>query len=344
MIAPKLAAAVRIAVAAWEQATDLDQRTDALSRPAELSALLVERVEHELTRADVELTTARQEVLSAPYVHLTGVFQPVGLPDTPEWFIPVPDATGTISGRAAALAVHGFLGMETVSYGSENDGELFVNLAAIAGEGKFARKSKGGLRGHTDAVSFPFNGEFDASNPRIAPSPDLVTLVGLRNPNSVPTTAMVLADVLAKLSPQDIEELKKGQYSIGSQATFIEGMRDILGDVHTAVDEPVLKDAVPNTIVRYSHSSVIPTDPGGAAQTASENFEAACNEVAVTVAIEPGDVLLVSNRLCLHGRGVVGDDVAGESRWLLRTYALDTSNLEESRRHLGDRPRHVLFP
>lgn len=109
-------------------------------------------------------------------------------------------------------------------------------------------------------------------------------------------------------------------------------------------DKTWCSDAVPNTIVRYSHSSVIPTDPGGAAQTASENFEAACNEVAVTVAIEPGDVLLVSNRLCLHGRGVVGDDVAGESRWLLRTYALDTSNLEESRRHLGDRPRHVLFP
>ena len=40
---------------------------------------------------------------------------------------------------------------------------------------------------------------------------------------------------------------------------FLEGMRDILGDVHTAIDEPVLKDAAIGTIVRFSHSSVSPT-------------------------------------------------------------------------------------
>ena len=344
MTAPKLAAAVRTAVAAWEQATTSDQRREDLSLPAELSARLAKMVESELVQAGVDSAAVLQEVLSAPYVHLPGVFESVGLPETPDWFFPVPEANGSITGRAAALAVHSFLRKETVSYGSENNGELFVNLVPIAGDGKFGRKSKDGLRGHTDAVSFPFNGESDASEPRIAPSPDLVTLVGLRNPNSVPTTVIVLKDVLAKLSPQDIAELKKGQYSFGSQATFIEGMRNILGGVHTAIDEPVLKDTEPGTIVRYSHSSVMPTELGGAAQTASENFEAACNEVAVSIAIAPGDVLLVSNRLCLHGRGFVGGDVGGESRWLLRTYGLDTSDLDESRRHLGDHPRHVLFP
>lgn len=136
----------------------------------------------------------------------------------------------------------------------------------------------------------------------------------------------------------------RSQYSIGSQATFSEGMKDIIGEVHTAIDEPVLKDVATGTFVRYSHSSVSPTQPEGPAQVASEHFEAACNEIAVTVAIEPGDVLLVSNRLCLHGRGVVGEQVGGESRWLLRTYALDTSELDDSRRHLGDLPPHVLFP
>lgn len=344
MTAPKLAAAVKTAIAAWKQATNSDQRRYFMGSPAELSMLLAKEVEVALIQAGVDPGVARQDALSAPYIHLPGVFEPSDLPDTPDWFIPVPDNDGTISGRAVALAVHGFLEKETVSYGSENNGELFVNLTPINGEGKFARKSKSGLRGHTDAVSFPLNGESDASNSRIAPSPDVVTLVGLRNPNSVPTTVMVLENVLANLSPQDIGELKKDQYSIESQTTFIEGMRDILGGVHTAIDVPVLKDAKPATFVRYSHSSVAPTVPGGSAQTASENFEAACNKVAVKVAIEPGDALLVSNRLCLHGRGMVGGDVGGESRWLLRTYGLNTSDLDESRRHLGDRPRHVLYP
>ncbi|WP_213956753.1 MULTISPECIES: TauD/TfdA family dioxygenase [unclassified Variovorax] len=344
MTAPKLAAAIRTAVAAWELATSFEQRVDELAEPRKLGGELSIGVEEALIAAGEDLAAVRQGVLSAPFVVLTNVFEPTHLPDTPDWFTPVPDATGTYAGRAAAIAAHSFLGMETVSYGSENSGELFVSLTAIPGDGKFARKSQGGLRGHTDGVSFPFNGETDASNTRIAPSPDLVTLVGLRNPKSVPTTVMVLREALGKLSPEDIHELKQAQFSIESQATFLEGMRDILGEVHTAIDEPVLKDAAIGTIVRFSHSSVSPTEPGGAAEKATENFTKACSEVALAVAIQAGDLLLVSNRLCLHGRGEVGSEIGGQSRWLLRTYGLDTSQLDDSRRHLGDRPAHVLFP
>jgi hypothetical protein len=344
MTAPKLAAAIRIAVAAWELATPFEQRADALADPGKLGGELVSGVEGALIAAGEDLAAVRQGVLSAPFVMLTNVFEPAQLPDTPDWFTPVPDAAGTYTGRAAAIAAQAFLGLETVSYGSENSGELFVSLTAIPGDGKFARKSQGGLRGHTDGVSFPFNGETDASNARIAPSPDTVTLVGLRNPKSVPTTVMVLQEALGKLPPEDIHELRQAQFSIESQPTFLEGMRDILGDVHTAIDEPVLKDAAIGTIVRFSHSSVSPTEPGGPADRAAENFAKACSEVAQAVAIQPGDVLLVSNRLCLHGRGEVGDEIGGQSRWLLRTYGLDTSQLDDSRRHLGNRPAHVLFP
>lgn len=344
MIAPKLAAAIRTAVAAWEVETSIEQRVGALADSKKLGGELASTVEEALIAAGEDLATVCQEVMSAPFVVLPNAFEPSQLPDTPDWFTPVPDATGTYAGRAAAIAALAFLSMETVSYGSENSGELFVSLTAIPGDGKFARKSQGKLRGHTDGVSFPFNGETDASNSRIAPSPDVVTLVGLRNPKSVPTTVMVLQDALDRMSAEDIHELKQPQFSIESQATFLEGMRDILGDVHTAIDEPVLKDEAIGTIVRFSHSSVSATEPGGAAEKAAENFAKACSEVAKEVAIQPGDLLLVSNRLCLHGRGEVGGEVGGQSRWLLRTYGLDTSQLDDNRRHLGNLPTHVLFP
>lgn len=344
MSAPKLAAAIRTAVAAWELETSVEQRADALADPGKFGGDLASGVEEALIAAGEDLAAVRQEVLSAPFLVLTNVFEATQLPDTPVWFTPIPDTTSTYAGRAAAIAAQAFLGMETVSYGSENSGELFVSLTAIPGAGKFARKSQGGLRGHTDGVSFPFNGETDASNVRIAPSPDLVTLVGLRNPKSVPTTVMVLQEALGKLPAKDIHELKQAQFSFESQATFLEGMRDILREVHTAIDEPVLKDAAIGTIVRFSHSNVSPTEPGGAAEKAVENFVKACSEVAQAVFIQPGDLLLVNNRLCLHGRGEVGVEIGGQSRWLLRTYGLDTSQLDDSRRHLGPRPAHVLFP
>jgi L-asparagine oxygenase len=339
-----LATAVKSAIDEWMQATLPAQRIIDINNPTTLSAELAAMVDKMLIKVGSAPDLLRKVVLDAPYFHLKQVFVPADLPNTPEWFIPVPDIAGSEAGRAVALAVHGFLGKETVSYGTENEGALFVNLVPIPGEGKFAIKSQDSLRGHTDAVSFPFNGDSDANRPRIAPSPDLVTLVGLRNPNEVPTTVMLLKDALELLSPDHIIELKKDQYSIVSQFTFQQGMKEILEDVHTAIDVPVLKDAPSGTMVRYSHSSVLPTDSEGAAKEASDHFEAACNKVAVSVVIEPGDVLIVSNRLCLHGRGIVGSEIGGKARWLLRTYALDTSDLDPNRRHLGDRPPYVLYP
>jgi hypothetical protein len=292
-----LAAAAKNAVDAWMQATPPAQQLIDLDDPAVLSNRLASAVEQTLIAAGFELEAARKLVLDAPYFHLKQVFVPAGLPDTPDWFTPVPDSEGTVAGRATALAVHSFLGKETVSYGTENDGALFVNLVAIDGDGKYAEKSTGSMRGHTDAVSFPFNGDSDTNDPRIAPSPDLVTLIGLRNPDAVPTTVMALKDVLRQLSPDDIAELKKDQYTIEAQYTFQEGMRQILGELHTVVNEPVLKDEPPGVIVRYSHSSVKPTVLGGAANSASDNLEHACNASVVPITIEPGDVLIVSNRL-----------------------------------------------
>jgi len=221
---------------------------------------------------------------------------------------------------------------------------LFVNLVAMPGPGAFAEKSKGGMRGHTDAVSFPFNGDDDPDDGRIAPSPDFVSLVGLRNPKDVPTRLMLLQDVLPLLSPADVDELKKPQYSIRAQRTFRQGTKRILGTEHFVIDAPVLKDTAGGTYVRYSHSNVTPPVNGGPAEQASNQLEACCNQTAKPVVVQPGDVLIINNRSALHGRGEVGDDVGGQSRWLLRAYALDTSKLQAQKRHQGGAAPHVLFP
>jgi hypothetical protein len=339
-----LAAAVRTAVNDWMIAATTTQQQVQMANPATLSAVLGLAVQHSLAIGGCAPADVRARVLSASYLHLKAVFDSTALVDTPTAFYPVPDTVGSVAGRAAALAVHGVMHLETVSYGTENEGNLFVNLVTMPGSGALAEKSKKSMRGHTDGVSFPFNGDDDSQDARIAPSPDLVTLVGLRNPEDVPTKLMPLPDVLARMTQDDVNELKKPQYSIRSQKTFIQGMKRILGKEHVIVDQPILKATPGGAHIRYSHSNVVPSTSGGSAEHASNRLEEACNQAAVLVVVQPGDVLIVNNRLSLHGRGEVGDEIGGRSRWLLRTYGLDTSNLPTHKRHLGGAPTYVLFP
>lgn len=280
---------------------------------------------------------------AAPFVMLPKVFAQGQLPQTPQGFVPVPDAEGTLIARVSAIVALGALGMETVSYGSENDGELFVNLVVLPGDGRSADKSKGGMRGHTDAVTFPFRGQVDVNNPDIAPSPDFVCLSGLRNPDSVRTTVMPMSEVLADLSGDQIEELKKQQFGIRSQTTFIPGMKLILGEEHGIDEAEILLDVGDETWVRYSHSSIrVDEDEQPAAANANAAFAAACLQHCASAVVEPGDILLVNNRLALHGRSDVGGEPGGESRWILRTYGLDTTGLTKGQRY--SKPPYMLFP
>lgn len=330
---------MKTVITSWLQSKELDEQLREIGYPANLSAELGLTLQQLLIKNGISCNEIRDYVLRTPYCLLKGVFTPDELPETPQGFIPVPDAKGTTIARVAVLAINGFLNLETISYGSENDGHLFVNIVRIPGEGIYAEKSAKNLRGHTDGVSFPFNNENDPQDSRIAPSPDIVTLVGLRNPHGIPTKIIPLRDVLPQLSAQDIEELKKSQYLIASQRTFHEGMKATLGKVLTVLG-PVLKDVFKNTYVRYSHSSVATEADVGPAKVAAENFETACEKIAIDLVINPGDICIINNRISLHGRGAIGDEVAGDSRWILRTYALDTSSLSAHKRH----STHILFP
>lgn len=342
----QFAAAVRAVIDNWMLTTDPGTQLLELAKSSTLAATLGAEVLKRLLSQGCSAATVRNSVLCAPCFHLHGVFDASDLEDTPIVWFPVPDTPGTIAGRAAALAAHAALGLESVSYGSENDGNLFVNLVALPGEGALVEKSTKSMRGHTDAVSFPFNGEDDPANPRIAPSPDLVTLVGLRNPREVATKLMPLHDILKRLEPSDVLELKKPQFSIRSQRTFVKGTKAVLGLEHYVEAASILTDTADGGIhIRYSHSSVVTAAEDASAKRASTNLESACNESVRCIALKPGDILLVNNRLSLHGRAEVGEGVGGQTRWLLRTYGLDTFSLPATKRkYQGADPTYVLFP
>lgn len=282
-------------------------------------------------------------VRNNPYLLLPNVFECVGLPPTPQEWVPLPDVPATRAALATVVLVAGACGMETVSYGSENAGALFVNLVTLPGLGAISEKSQASMKGHTDAATFPFRGTTDPEFPRIAPAPDVVFLAALRNVDAVPTAVMPLPNILDRLSPEDARILKGPSIILSAQRTFVKGTQKALGETHVLDGAPVLHDGPEGTWVRYTHSQSLPFDENDAAAVAAKkNFEAACLAVTEHVVLKPGDLLLVNNRKALHGRSKVGPAVGGESRWLIRSYGLDCTEVAEAQRHAGS--SHILYP
>jgi len=146
--------------------------------------------------------------------------------------------------------------------------------------------------------------------------------------------------MLSQLDPQHINELQKPQYILQSQLTFRDGMEEILGQ-ELLVDDAQLLFRMQNGFwIRYSHSSTKAADAGESpAKQAMQALTNACLNCAIPVALAPGDIAIaiaiaiVNNRIALHGRTKVGEEFGGQSRWMLRTYGLDTSELDDSQRH-----------
>lgn len=343
MVIDHFCAAVRSAVEEWMAPFAEVEIQAMLEDPVALGARIVPSIEAKLESAGVTtLADVIAYAWSVPAVHLRTVFDASHLPDTPVAFAPVPSCLGTAIAMVTTVAAFAALGSATVSYGSENDGHLFVNLVVIPGTGDIPKKSTKSMSGHTDGVSFPIRGKNDPDDPKIAPSPDFVGLCCLRNPNNVPTNVMPLETVLSGMSENLVEELRKPQYWVTSQRTFESGMHDILGD-ELVLDEASLLFSVENTNwIRFSHSSTGAIEADSPAQEAIQEFQSACVECAQGIALHPGDIVLVNNRIALHGRSYVGSEYGSQSRWLLRAYGLDTSILPAEKRY-PDSP-FKLFP
>lgn len=336
--------AVRVAVTNWRANVTFEQMLEYLACPRELGRELLPAIERELNSRDSSCAEVQAFAWAQPYLKLEAVFQPSDLTDTPTGFCPVPEVEGTALARVTAIASLAAINSATVSYGSENGGDLFVNLVVFPpGRGKFSDKSADKMSGHTDGVTFPLRGYRDPTNGRIAPSPDFVCLSALRNPKQVPTTVMPLDHLMRRLSQEHIDELQKPQYIIGSQLTFRDGMIDILGDELEVDDAQLLFQMNGSWWIRFSHRTTQIAEIGQqSAQEAMDALKHACAHCVITVPLQPGDIALVNNRIALHGRSEPGSEYGGETRWLLRTYGLDVSDIDPDQWHKDS--TFMLYP
>ena len=278
-----------------------------------------------------------------PVIHLSSAFDANCDVDTPQVAIPVPIDPATVRGALAGALLNDLLEQETVSYGSENAGIPFVNLVTLSGTGRRARKSKSAMRGHTDGVCFPFPGTRDGVVQRMAPAPDWVGLICLRNPHAVATRVVPLQKLVASLSAQQLKALASPEFVIQAQGSFLEGMRNILGDAHIVDGGALLHWEGTSWLLRFSHSNVTVAPEGSEiAASALHAIEEYCANNSEAIVLSPGDLLWVNNRQAIHGRSEVGAAVGGNARWLLRTYGVRTSLVLGDQRYT-ERP-FQLFP
>ncbi|WP_338665991.1 TauD/TfdA family dioxygenase [Pararoseomonas sp. SCSIO 73927] len=239
------------------------------------------------------------------------------LPPTPLDFPPVQNDAwwplGWLTVGLMALA-----GARLVSYACENGGDAFVNLVARpeedVGAGP-AERSRKAMRGHTDGASFPFPSEFAAGDEVHSPAPDLLVLVGLRNPEGTPTRLAPVSLALKNLTDEELWAMEGPWFDIAPQATF--------DTDRVRVGAPILSRREPRhgLSMRFSHGRVAPSHGApAAAGIALRRFKEALADLYVEVPIGPGDVCLIHNRQVIHGRAATGPGVGGTTRWLLRTY------------------------
>jgi hypothetical protein len=263
--------------------------------------------------AKAQFRLLKLNILSA--VHVKGVFlTDIGnsTPDAqtdsscdPCWW----QAANVVSGLCRSL------GINLCSYCCENDGKLFVHLVPTQGESESALKSRGAMRGHTDAMALPFPGEL-SDFIDVAHSPDLVILVGLRNPNSVSTNIAPLSSIMRKLTNSTIASLQENWYDFKPQSSFE------MSSEYVHRQKPVLcRDQNDGYMIRFSHSRVV-SEANDVASHALTNLKDAVEKSFVGIEVQAGDVLFVNNRTALHGRSEVGPFSNGPRRWLLRSYGM----------------------
>ncbi|MEV6393488.1 clavaminate synthase family protein [Streptomyces sp. NPDC051907] len=241
---------------------------------------------------------------------------PVGqaaLPATPT----VPGSVqrqATISAAVLTMVACG-LG-EPLAYRAEKSGALVQDVVPVPGQETF----------HGNAGSAPLS--FHTENGFHPHPPDYVIFLCLRADHDQIAGMRVagIRQALPLLTPASRQALFAPEFittpppSFGSDAAASEP------DVEP---RPVLAGAAEDPDIRMAQLVTSPLTPRATA--ALTEFGRACEAIARTLRLTPGDLVVIDNRVTVHGRTAFHPRYDGADRWLQRIYV--TTDLRRSRDH-----------
>jgi L-asparagine oxygenase len=160
-------------------------------------------------------------------------------------------------------------------------------------------------------VTLPFHTDDGFLDP--GARPEHLALLGITNPEQVPTNVVRIESVLELLPAETIEVLRSPLFTLACPDSF-EAPQGITENVPA---RPILwtgKDGRPE--VSFAPDTRPIDGAPDEAGAHMERFAAAVSDATrTTVVLEPGEILVFSNSRCLHGRPPVEAE-----RWMKRLY------------------------
>ncbi|MFD0363190.1 TauD/TfdA family dioxygenase [Nocardia sp. GCM10030253] len=234
------------------------------------------------------------------------------LPATPS----VPDSVQRAASVAAAVLTMVACGLgDPAAYLAEKSGALVQDVVPIRGKETFS--------GNAGSVLLTFHNE----NAFHQHEPDYVLLLCLRADHDriAGLRTACTREVLPLLTAASREALFAPEFVTAPPPSFPP-------DSGARSPQPVLSGAVEDPDIRMATIATTALTPR--AEAALAEFGQACNTVARTTKLTPGDMVIVDNRVTVHGRTAFQPRYDGADRWLQRTFAV--ADLRRSRDH---RPR-----
>ncbi|MFE3521745.1 TauD/TfdA family dioxygenase [Streptomyces sp. NPDC059161] len=251
-----------------------------------------------------------------------------GLPVDHATLPPTPTVSGSVQRQAtlsAAVLTMVACGLgEPLAYLAEKSGALVQDVVPVPGQETF----------HGNAGSVPLS--FHTENGFHPHPPDYVVFLCLRADHDR-IAGMRIAGIrqaLPLLTPASRQALFTPEFRTTPPPSFGPDAAASEPDVRPRA---VLSGAAEDPDIRMAQLVTTPLTPRAA--TALSEFGRACEATARTLRLTPGDLVIIDNRVTVHGRTAFHPRYDGADRWLQRTYV--TTDLRRSRDH---RPHdgHVL--
>ncbi|GGP54788.1 clavaminate synthase family protein [Streptomyces melanogenes] len=211
---------------------------------------------------------------------------------------------------------------EPLAYLAEKSGALVQDVVPVPGQETF----------HGNAGSAPLS--FHTENGFHPHPPDYVVFLCLRadHDRTAGLRTAGIREALPLLTPTDRQALFAPEFITTPPPSFSPD-----ASANTPEATPVLSGAAEDPDIRMAQLVTTPLTPRATAALSA--FGRACEATARTLRLTPGDLVVIDNRVTVHGRTAFHPRYDGADRWLQRTYV--TTDLRRSRDHRPD-DGHVL--